>query len=44
MLLLNQIYIFFFKQPNFELYFFIKVWFTLNNKTGCRFIVVDAYN
>lgn len=23
---------------------FIKVWFTHGNKTGCRFIVVDAYN
>ncbi len=23
---------------------FIKVWFTKGNKTGCRFIVVDAYN
>ena len=23
---------------------FIKVWFTDDNKTGCRFIIVDAYN
>ncbi len=23
---------------------FLKVWFTTDNKTGCRFIVVDAYN
>lgn len=23
---------------------YIKVWFTHNNKTGCRFIIVDAYN
>jgi len=23
---------------------FLKVWFTHKNKTGCRFIVVDAYN
>lgn len=23
---------------------FIKDWFRINNKTGCRFIVVDAYN
>lgn len=23
---------------------FIKVWFTKGNKTGCRFIIVDAYN
>ena len=23
---------------------FIKDWFTNKNKTGCRFIVVDAYN
>lgn len=23
---------------------FLKVWFTHRNKTGCRFIVVDAYN
>lgn len=23
---------------------FIKVWFTDGNKTGCRFIIVDAYN
>lgn len=23
---------------------FIKAWFTQGNKTGCRFIVVDAYN
>ena len=23
---------------------FIKFWFTRDNKTGCRFIIVDAYN
>jgi GNAT superfamily N-acetyltransferase len=23
---------------------YLKVWFTVNNKTGCRFILVDAYN
>lgn len=23
---------------------FIKVWFTVGNKTGCRFVIVDAYN
>ncbi len=23
---------------------YIKVWFKINNKTGCRFITVDAYN
>ncbi len=23
---------------------FIKMWFTKGNKTGCRFIIVDAYN
>jgi len=23
---------------------FIKAWFTEGNKTGCRFIIVDAYN
>ena len=23
---------------------FIKYWFRLNNKTGCRFIIVDAYS
>jgi len=23
---------------------FIKIWFRYNNKTGCRFIIVDAYN
>jgi GNAT superfamily N-acetyltransferase len=23
---------------------FLKVWFTQGNKTGCRFLVVDAYN
>ncbi|MES9902747.1 MAG: GNAT family N-acetyltransferase [Sedimenticola sp.] len=23
---------------------FVKVWFTEGNKTGCRFIIVDAYN
>ena len=23
---------------------FLKIWFTTQNKTGCRFIVVDAYN
>lgn len=23
---------------------FIKIWFTDDNKTGCRFIIVDAYN
>lgn len=23
---------------------FIKAWFRYNNKTGCRFIIVDAYN
>jgi len=27
-----------------ELLDFLKVWFTDGNKTGCRFIVVDAYN
>ena len=24
--------------------YFIKTWFRFNNKTGCRFIIVDAYN
>jgi GNAT superfamily N-acetyltransferase len=23
---------------------YLKAWFTLRNKTGCRFLVVDAYN
>lgn len=23
---------------------FLKAWFTEGNKTGCRFLVVDAYN
>lgn len=23
---------------------FLKYWFTVNNKTGCRFMIVDAYN
>jgi len=23
---------------------FLKAWFTIGNKTGCRFLVVDAYN
>lgn len=23
---------------------FLKVWFTKQNKTGCRFLIVDAYN
>lgn len=23
---------------------FIKSWFRIDNKTGCRFIIVDAYN
>ncbi|GMR20205.1 MAG: GNAT family N-acetyltransferase [Gammaproteobacteria bacterium] len=23
---------------------YVKVWFTIGNKTGCRFIIVDAYN
>ncbi len=23
---------------------YLKAWFTLGNKTGCRFLVVDAYN
>lgn len=23
---------------------YLKVWFTQNNKTGCRFLIVDAYN
>jgi GNAT superfamily N-acetyltransferase len=23
---------------------FLKIWFTKNNKTGCRFLLVDAYN
>ena len=23
---------------------FLKAWFKINNKTGCRFLVVDAYN
>lgn len=27
-----------------ELLDYIKVWFTHGNKTGCRFIIVDAYN
>ena len=27
-----------------EILDYIKYWFTDNNKTGCRFIVVDAYN
>jgi GNAT superfamily N-acetyltransferase len=27
-----------------ELMLFLKGWFTKNNKTGCRFILVDAYN
>lgn len=27
-----------------EIITFLKAWFTTNNKTGCRFIVVDAYN
>ncbi|MCU7921542.1 MAG: GNAT family N-acetyltransferase [Candidatus Thiodiazotropha sp. (ex Dulcina madagascariensis)] len=27
-----------------ELLDFIKYWFTHGNKTGCRFIIVDAYN
>jgi len=26
-----------------ELLSFIKFWFITNNKTGCRFILVDAY-
>lgn len=27
-----------------ELLDFIKMWFTHGNKTGCRFVIVDAYN
>lgn len=27
-----------------EILDYIKVWFTTGNKTGCRFIIVDAYN
>lgn len=27
-----------------EILDYIKYWFTDNNKTGCRFLVVDAYN
>lgn len=27
-----------------EILDYLKYWFTDNNKTGCRFIVVDAYN
>lgn len=27
-----------------ELMDFIKSWFVLSNKTGCRFLIVDAYN
>ncbi|MEW8351969.1 MAG: GNAT family N-acetyltransferase [Candidatus Thiodiazotropha taylori] len=27
-----------------ELLDFIKYWFTHGNKTGCRFVIVDAYN
>jgi GNAT superfamily N-acetyltransferase len=23
---------------------YLKAWFTTNNKTGCRFLIVDAYN
>ena len=27
-----------------QIMFFIKNWFTSENKTGCRFVLVDAYN
>jgi GNAT superfamily N-acetyltransferase len=27
-----------------DILFFIKNWFTTENKTGCRFVLVDAYN
>jgi len=27
-----------------DILFFIKNWFTSENKTGCRFVLVDAYN
>jgi len=27
-----------------EILFFIKSWFTTENRTGCRFLLVDAYN
>lgn len=27
-----------------EILDFVKFWFTTGNKTGCRFIIVDAYN
>ena len=27
-----------------EIIDFLKGWFTIGNKTGCRFLVVDAYN
>jgi GNAT superfamily N-acetyltransferase len=27
-----------------EILGYLKYWFTRNNKTGCRFLVVDAYN
>lgn len=23
---------------------YLKAWFTINNKTGCRFLLIDAYN
>ena len=31
-------------QPTHSLLSFIKGWFVSDNKTGCRFIVVDALN
>ena len=27
-----------------QILIFIKGWFAFNNKTGCRFLLVDAYN
>jgi hypothetical protein len=32
------------KQLGTQILFFIKNWFTTENKTGCRFVLVDAYN
>jgi GNAT superfamily N-acetyltransferase len=27
-----------------QIFDFLKAWFTVKNKTGCRFLIVDAYN
>ena len=32
------------KKSGTQIIDFVKGWFAINNKTGCRFVLVDAYN